>query len=244
MVHTWKHRQYLITLTAVFSVFWIWLAIDPVNRRDWAVENMLVVAFLVGMILARHRFTFSRVSYTLIFLVLCLHAIGAHFTYSLVPYDALWKDLTGRGFNELVGWERNHYDRLVHFAYGLCLAYPMRELFLRIADARGFWGYFLPFDLTLSTSALFEMMEWAGAALFEPSLAAAYLGTQGDEWDAQKDMSLAALGALIAMLVTVGINWRMQRDFGREWAESLRIKDRAPHGEEAIKRMKRTRARR
>src|SRR5687768_4839829 len=105
--HTAKHRNYLITLAVVFSVFWLWLAIDPHNRRDWAVENMLVVAFLVGMILCRHQFAFSRVSYTLIFVVLYLHAIGAHFTYSHVPYDEAWKSLTGRGFNEMVGWERN-----------------------------------------------------------------------------------------------------------------------------------------
>ena len=135
------------------------------------------------------------------------------------------------------GLERNHFDRLVHFSYGLLMAYPMRELFLRVADARGFWGYFLPLDLTLSTSAIFELFEWAAAELFGGDLGVAYLGTQGDHWDAQKDMALAGLGALIAMLVTLAVNRRWQRDFNREWAESLRVKRRLPLGEVALERM-------
>ena len=85
---------------------------------------------------------------------LCLHTLGAHHTYSEVPYDAWFEQLTGRSLNGLVGWERNNFDRVVHLAYGLLLAYPVREVFLRVADARGFWGYFLPLDLTMSTSML------------------------------------------------------------------------------------------
>lgn len=242
MAHLGKHRQYLLILTAVFSVFWLALAIDPIDRKTWALENALVLAFVVGMIAYHRQFVFSRVSYTLIFIFMCLHAIGAHYTYSLVPYDTAWRALTGGTFNELVGWERNHFDRVVHFSYGLLLAYPLRELFLRIADVRGFWGYFLPFDFTLSTSATFEMLEWTAAAVFGGALGAAYLGSQGDVWDAQKDMLMAASGALITMLVTVAINWQLQRDFGREWADSLKVKDKAPLGEGAIRRVKKKRA--
>ncbi len=235
---TGKHRRYLFILTALFSVFWLWLAISPVDRKDWALENVLVLAFGIGMVLSHRQFVFSRVSYSLIFIFMCLHTVGAHYTYSLVPYDAGWRALTGETFNSLLGWERNNYDRVVHFCYGLLLAYPLRELFLRIADVRGFWGYFLPYDFAVSTSATFEVFEWAAAAIFGGPLGAAYLGHQGDEWDAQKDMVLAALGALLAMLVTAGINARLQRDFGREWADSLKIKWKEPNGEEAIKRMK------
>ena len=112
-----------------------------------------------------------------------------------MPYDAWSEALFGVRLNDLLGLERNHFDRLVHFSYGLLLAYPMRELFLRVADARGFWGYFLPLDLTLSTSAIFELFEWAAAELFGGDLGVAYLGSQGDMWDAQKDMALAGLGA-------------------------------------------------
>src|SRR5678816_1525806 len=97
-------------------------------------------------------------------------------------------------------------------------------MFLRIGNVRGFWGYFLPLDLTMSTSMLYELIEWAAAETVGGDLGALYLGTQGDVWDAHKDMALASLGALITMGVTAAINWRLQRDFAREWTESLRVK--------------------
>jgi putative membrane protein len=153
-----------------------------------------------------------------------------------VPYDDLFHRLFGTRFNDLVGWERNNYDRVVHFLYGLLLAYPVREIFLRVANARGFWGYFLPLDLTMSTSMLYELLEWATTIVFGDG-SSAYLGTQGDPWDAQKDMALASLGALVAMTITVLINRHFQRDFAREWNESLRVKNRRPLGEEEAARM-------
>lgn len=225
-----SHRRHLQLLAAAFAAWWTVLAFGVHDRQDWLLENVLVLAFALGLWLARRRFVFSRVSSTLIFLFLALHALGAHYTYSLVPYDAWWQALTGHALNPLFGWERNHFDRLVHFCYGLLLAYPLREVFLRVAQARGFWGYFLPLDVTLSTSALYELIEWAAAAAFGGELGAAYLGTQGDVWDAHKDMALAGLGALVAMIVTAALNARLQRDFAREWAQSLRAKDADPAG--------------
>jgi putative membrane protein len=136
-----------------------------------------------------------------------------------------------------MGWERNHFDRSVHFLYGLLLAYPVREVFLRVADVRGFWGYFLPLDLTMSTSMMFELFEWGAAELVGGDLGMAYLGTQGDVWDAHKDMALASLGALIAMSLTAAINVRLQRDFAREWADSLRVKRVEPLGEYELRNM-------
>jgi putative membrane protein len=192
------------------------------------------VAFLAGLILFRSALFFSRISYTLIFLFLTFHTIGSHYTYAETPYDAWFHSLTGRTFNSLVGWERNNYDRVVHFLYGFLLAYPIREIFLRVANVRGFWGYFLPLDLTLSSSALYELIEWGAAVVLGGDLGAAYLGTQGDIWDAHKDMALASLGALIAMSVTAWINSRHNRDFAREWIESLRVKNHEPLGEDAL----------
>jgi len=194
----------------------------------------VMVAFLA---LFHRRLLFSRVSYTLIFLFMCLHQVGAHYTYSEVPYDAWFENVTGRSFNSLVGWERNNFDRVVHFSYGLLLAYPVREVFLRVADVRGFWGYFLPLDLTMSTSMLYELIEWLTAIVFGGDTGQAYVGAQGDEWDAHKDMGLASLGALVAMCFTAYMNWRFQRDFARQWVESFRVKHKAPLGEDALARM-------
>ena len=231
------YRVYVGALLALYAVLWLILAIHPYDRHDWLLENALVLVFGVGLFASRRKFVFSRISYTLIFVYLSLHAIGAHWTYAEVPYEAAWQSLTGDSFNAMFGWQRNNYDRLVHFSYGLLLAYPLREIFLRVADARGFWGYFLPLDFTLSTSALYELIEWAAAEVFGGDLGAAYLGTQGDVWDAHKDMGLAALGALSAMLITAALNAYLQRDFAREWSESLRIKHRRPLGEKEILRM-------
>jgi len=228
------HRKYLLILAVPFGILWVALGIHPWDRHTWFLENSLVVAMVALLAAFHRRLPFSRVSYTLIFVFMCLHQVGAHYTYSDVPYDAWCEQLTGRTFNSFVGWERNNYDRVVHFAYGLLLAYPVREIFLRVADVRGFWGYFLPLDLTMSTSMLYELIEWAAAEAFGGDLGAAYLGTQGDIWDAHKDMALASLGALIAMVVTALINRHMQRDFAGEWAESIRVKRKKPLGEEAM----------
>lgn len=231
------HRKYLSILGLIFAAWWLLLAIRPWHRDVWLMENVLVFA-AVAILASYHRqLLLSRVSYTLIFIFMCLHQVGAHYSYAEVPYDAWFQGLTGRTFNSLVGWERNHFDRVIHFCYGLLLAYPVREVFLRVADVRGFWGYFLPLDLTMSTSMLFEQAEWVVAEAFGGGLGQAYLGTQGDVWDAHKDMALASLGALAAMLVTFGLNWRYQRDFNREWAESLRVKHKKPLGEDELARM-------
>lgn len=232
-----SHRKYLLVLALLFAVIWTALAIAPHFREDWLLENLLVVVFAAVLAASWKWFPLSRVSYTLIFLYLCLHEVGSHYTYSRVPYEAWMQDLFGGSINEAMGWERNHFDRLVHFSYGLLLAYPIRELFLRVANVRGFWGYFLPLDLTMSTSMIYELIEWGAVSLFGGDLGSAYLGMQGDVWDAQRDMALASLGALIAMGIVVAVNLSLQRDFAREWAESLTVKQPDPLGEDAIARM-------
>jgi len=229
-------RRYLQVLLILFALEGLGLAYAPLDREAWLLENILAVLLLFLIIGTHKAFPLSRISYTLIFLFMALHEIGSHYTYAKVPYETWWQSAFGHGLNEAMGFERNHFDRLVHFSYGLLLAYPIREVFIRIAGVRGFWGYFLPLDLTMSTSMIFELFEWAVAEVFGGALAMDYLGTQGDVWDAQKDMALASLGALLAMLVTALINLGLQRDFASEWNESLKIKGHEPLGEEEIRR--------
>jgi putative membrane protein len=222
-----SRKAYLWTLGLIYLAWWILMAIRPLDFMDWFMENVLVVLGLALLLFTARSFPLSRISYTCIFIFMVLHALGAHYTYAKVPYQEWFPALAGG---------RNHFDRLVHFSYGLLLAYPIREMFLRIGNVRGFWGYFLPLDLTMSTSMLYELIEWAAAETVGGDLGAAYLGTQGDIWDAHKDMALASLGALIAMTLTALVNRRMQRDFAAEWAESIRVKRRKPLGEEAMAR--------
>ena len=233
-----RSRWYPAVLLALLLCIAVVLGIAPRHRGDWLLENALAALAVLVLVLTYRRFPLSNFSYTTIFVFLALHEIGAHYTYSEVPYDDWFAALFGRSLNDMLGLERNHYDRLVHFAYGLLLAYPMRELFVRVADARGFWGYVLPLDLVMATSLLYELIEWAAAVAFGGDLGVAYLGTQGDPWDAQKDMLLATLGAALALTITALVHRSLDRDFHREWAASLRVKHPEPLGEVAVQRLR------
>jgi putative membrane protein len=203
----------------------------------WILENVPVALGVLILWSTYRPMPLSRISYTLIFLFLCLHETGAHWTYAKVPYNDWWHSLFGVTLNSELGFTRNHFDRLVHFSYGFLMAYPIREVFLRVASARGFWGYFLPLDFTMSTSAFYELLEWATAAVVGSNASNDFLGSQGDPWDAQKDIALASLGALLAMTIIALITWRYKRDFAREFGESLQVKSAAPLGEDEIARI-------
>lgn len=217
-----RRKTYLLILSGLFVAWSAFLAVNPYNRSDWALENTLVVVAVVLIVLTHRKAPLSRISYTLIFLFLCLHEIGAHYTYAGTPYDEWFRQWLGFSLNDLLGLERNHFDRLAHFLFGLMLAYPVRELFIRVTDARGFWSYFLPLVFMIALSAIYELLEWAAALAFGGDLGIAFLGTQGDEWDAHKDMALAILGAALAISMTALVNARLKRDHAREWNESLR----------------------
>jgi putative membrane protein len=233
---TWPHHRYALVLLALYGILFVALAFNPNDRPTWLMENGLALIFVIGLFCTRNILPLSRISYTLIFLFTILHTVGAYYTYQEVPYDEWSRAIFGSSVSDWFGWDRNHYDRLVHFLYGLLIAYPIRELFLRVAAVRGFWGYFLPLDLTMSTSMLYELLEWVVAVILGEG-SSGYVGAQGDEWDAHKDMALATLGAIVAMAITAAINYRMQRDFARELAESLRVKRVAPLGEDELIRL-------
>jgi len=228
---TFYSPQYARWLLGLYWLQWLVWAYRPPFFQEWLLENVLPLLFVGLLIVTHRRFPLSNISYSLIFVFMCLHTVGAHYTYSLVPYHRWSQDLLGLGINDLAGFQRNHYDRLVHFSFGLLLAYPIREVFVRIAGVRGFWGYYLPLDLTMSFSMLYELIEWWVALVFAGDIGQAYLGTQGDVWDAHKDMALATTGAVISMSIVSFINWKYDRKFGEEWWQSLAVKETRPLGE-------------
>src|SRR4026208_1822240 len=120
------HRQLLVLLGALLAIEFVILAIAPHDRKDWMLENALVVLFVGFMVGTYRKLTLSRISYLLIFVFLSVHMIGAHYTYALFPCNDWFRAVTGGSLNELLGWERNNFDRVVHFLYGLLLAYPVR----------------------------------------------------------------------------------------------------------------------
>lgn len=202
-----KRINLLLGLSAWYGLLWIVLAIAPRDRQDWFLENLLALSAVATLVATYRRFQFSTPSYVLITAFLSLHAVGAHYTYAEVPF--------GFWLQQAFGLSRNPFDRLVHFAYGLFLAYPLRELLIRLAGVQGLWSYYLPVSGMLAQSGLFEIVEALIAEIVSPELGAAYLGMQGDQWDAQKDMLAAFAGALLCMVVLlVCARFGWTADFG------------------------------
>jgi len=188
-------------LLGAFSVIFVVLGIAPHYRQDWLLENLLVLIAVPVLVATRHRMRFSNLAYGCLFVFLSLHEIGAHYTYSLVPYDEWFQALTGGSLDAALGFQRNHYDRLIHFLYGLLVTPAAAELFGRYARYPRTWAVLFPLLFVASHSVIYELVEWAAAVVFGGDLGQAYLGTQGDVWDAQKDMALAMLGATISVMV-------------------------------------------
>ncbi|MCP5430795.1 MAG: DUF2238 domain-containing protein [Chromatiaceae bacterium] len=194
MAGQFRDNRFLQLLLIWLGGLWIVTAIEPFDRRDWLLENLLVFIYGALLLLTYRRFAFSNLSYGLFGVFLSLHLIGAHYTYAETPF--------GFWLQDALGLSRNHYDRIVHFAFGLLIAYPFRELLLRVAGVKPRWSNLLAVIMVLGFSGFYEALEAVVAVAVSPELGAAYLGTQGDEWDAQKDTALAALGAIVAMAVT------------------------------------------
>jgi putative membrane protein len=184
-------QNYLLWLIAfVFTIVWANSLIWTSDINNWMLENALTFLFLVFLFLFYKKYQFSDITYLLIGIYLCLHVYGSKYTYAENPF--------GYWLQDVFHSERNHYDRIVHFSFGFLLAYPMRELFLKWFQYPKMVAWILPIEITLSISGLYELIEWAVADVFFKEQGVAYLGTQGDIWDAQKDIFLAFSGALLS----------------------------------------------
>lgn len=178
-------------------------AYHPDTVFDWALENTLVFCFVPIMLWSYRKLPLSDLSYLLILMYLCVHEFGAHYKYSDVPLGEWMK-----------GWlhtQRNHYDRVAHFSFGLLLSYPMQEAFIRSARVAGMWRYYLPIEATLACSAVYEMMEAGSASILSPQRLEEFVGMQGDIWDSQEDMLMAGLGSVLAMICVYQLRKRKAR---------------------------------
>lgn len=178
-------------MITMFVLVWVLMAIHPVDWKDWILENVLLVLFIVALAFLYRTFPFSNVSYLLITVFFTLHAIGAHYAYQHTPVD-VW-------FKNIFHTDRGVYDRIVHLAFGLLIAYPIQETTVRIMKLRSVWSYAVIFSVVMASTALFEIGEMWVVLLTDPQLAAEYLGLQGDPLDTQKDMNMALLGAFLAI---------------------------------------------
>ena len=193
-------------MAGVFAFAWLLAAWQPLFPADWALENVLSLLTAWWLLRRHRRAPLSNTAYTLLCVFGVLHEIGSHYTYAEVPYDEWALALTGGSLNEALGFERNHYDRLVHFCFGLLCYRALRELLAPAVVPR--WTGFAPIAAVAMVSILYEQVEMFAALVFGGELGQAYLGTQGDVWDAQKDSTMALCGALLAAAVSRLPRWR------------------------------------
>ncbi len=192
-----QKNYWLWIFITVFTGIWISTLVGTTDMNNWLLENTLTFLFVLFLLFSYRKYKFSDLSYLLVCVYLCLHVYGSKYTYAENPFGYWLKDVFAT--------ERNHYDRIVHFSFGFLLAYPMRELFLKWIGYPKLVSWILPIEITLSISAFYELIEWAVADVFFKAQGDAYLGTQGDIWDAQKDIFLAFSGAILATTIVSAV---------------------------------------
>lgn len=179
-------------LTLFYSAVFIFSAIAPVSRAVWVAEIVPVIGVLALVWWVSRHFTFSKTAYMLMFVWIFLHTIGSKYTFAEVPFD--W-------FNHLIGSEeRNQFDRVAHFSIGL-YAYPIAEYITRQRLMKPALACTFSILAIMSLAAGYEIIEWWYAAVAGGDEGIAFLGSQGDIWDAQKDMLMDTLGALTAVIL-------------------------------------------
>lgn len=185
-----KH-YYPHSLAAVFLIVFIWLGIDPVSRAVWIAEVIPVFAVYIFLVITFPKFKFSNMAYSLMAIWLFWHTIGGHYTFSNVPFG--W-------VNDLLGSDRNHFDRIGHFVIGF-YAFPMAEWLLRKRFCGIVLASFFSLFFIISVAAAYEIIEWWYAVAEGGTAGIEFLGSQGDIWDAQKDMLSDTLGAIDSLVL-------------------------------------------
>lgn len=185
-----KSNKWLWLFIIVFIIVWVNTYLGTTDLSNWLLENTLTVLSLIFLISTFKKYQFSDLTYLFICIYLCMHVYGSKYTYAENPL--------GYYLQDLLHTSRNQYDRIVHFSFGFLLAYPIRELFIQWLKYPKSAAWITPIEITLSIGGIYELIEWAVADIFFTEQGAAYLGTQGDVWDAQKDIFYAFTGAILA----------------------------------------------
>jgi len=177
---------------AFLGIWWVLWGINPTYRDIWLTESILVFAAVPFLIWIHRRIGLSDFGWTLITVFLAFHIVGSNYSYTEVPI--------GEWARDALGYKRNHYDRLVHFLFGLLVAVPIREVLARGARIQSFAvSCWLTIAIVMAVSTSFEFLEWWFLLVMDVDAGISYLGAQGDVWDAHKDTALASLGAVISM---------------------------------------------
>ncbi|WP_253663762.1 DUF2238 domain-containing protein [Vibrio sp. Y20_XG_PY13] len=186
-----KSTSTLLGLTIFYAIVFLFSALEPSSRAVWFAEIIPAIGILIAIWAISIRYQFSNTAYLLMFIWLCLHTIGAKYTFAEVPFD--W-------FNNLIGLERNNFDRVAHFAIGL-YAYPIAEYLIRNKKFNPTFSCWFALFAIMSLAAGYEIIEWWYAELAGGDEGIAFLGSQGDIWDAQKDMLCDTTGAILSLFL-------------------------------------------
>ncbi|EGQ8499589.1 DUF2238 domain-containing protein [Vibrio parahaemolyticus] len=186
-----KSTSTLLGLTIFYAIVFLFSALEPSSRAVWFAEIIPAIGILIAIWTISIRYQFSNTAYLLMFIWLCLHTIGAKYTFAEVPFD--W-------FNNLIGSERNNFDRVAHFAIGL-YAYPIAEYLIRNKKFNPTFSCWFALFAIMSLAAGYEIIEWWYAELAGGDEGIAFLGSQGDIWDAQKDMLCDTTGAILSLFL-------------------------------------------
>jgi putative membrane protein len=188
-----RPSAYELVLLGSMAVLLVWSGIHPHDRFTWWLEVAPIFLGVPVLILLYPRLRLTPLVYTLIWIHCGILMLGGHYTYAQVPLG-FWME-------QWVGFTRNHYDRIGHFAQGFVPAMLAREIFIRRSPLAGSrWLPFMVICFCLAFSAFYELVEF-WTALAEGSAATDFLGTQGDPWDTQWDMMLALIGAIVSLLL-------------------------------------------
>ncbi len=179
-------------LLGAYLVLFAVLAVHPFDRGVWVAENLPIVLVVAGLAATARRYRFSDTAYLLMAVLVVLHTVGGHYTFERVPFG--W-------VTETFGFARNHYDRVAHFSVGLYAFAGAELLHRRRLVTRRWLVLAVPVLAVLAVASVYEIVEWLYAAGADAAAGAAFLGSQGDPWDAQKDMLADGLGAVFAVLL-------------------------------------------
>lgn len=186
-------NKYKLILLIIFAIILVWSGIHPISPAYWLLENSPIFFALLVFIIFDRYFKLSNFSYTLIAIYIIFPLATSHYGVTGVPF--------GHTLGELLGTTRNMYDRLTHFSFGFFSFYPIYEFVLSINKEDTARSYIVSLETILAFSAIYEIFEWIAAVTVNPILAASFYGSQGDIFDTQKDMGIAALGAIFAMCI-------------------------------------------
>jgi putative membrane protein len=175
--------------------------IHPPYPGEMYLQHIPTVAVLLSWPFLARRYPLTNVAVACLAAFLLLHVLGARYLYSNVPYDLWSQHLLGFEITTRFGFRRNHFDRLVHFAFGALWVRPIWEVCHRHFQVPRRFAWYTAFEFVLAFSMLYELVEWGLSIVLAGPDADAYNGQQGDMWDAQKDMSFALLGAVLALVV-------------------------------------------